>query len=356
MNGTFGGGIELLCIGNAILDIFAGADEGLLDRLGCTETVQHVEAEKFTALLEQLPPPLLYGSGGGAANAAKIAALLGIRTVFTGSAGGTAAGLDKPGRLFEAGLGAAGVTVILTGSAGVSGRCLMAGIPGGKTRIVAAPGAALAFGAADLGEDLVRDAGLVVLDGYMLGREALVRRVFELSGTYKKILALDLGSAFYAGAAAPLIARYCRDQRLVLFMNREEAEAFYLSLTGPNGGEGAAPGKGRHGDLPRRKIFPFFRELSRSGASPIIALKLGEEGAVVFAEGSDIVEKTLPLKPADSIGAGDAFAGAFLAAWIRGRALGECAALGNRSAGEILKVPGTGINREKTEFFKNFSF
>jgi sugar/nucleoside kinase (ribokinase family) len=67
----------------------------------------------------------------------------------------------------------------------------------------------------------------------------------------------------------------------------------------------------------------------------------------VFAGGTVHREGTFAIKPRDTTGAGDAFCAAFLAAWIRGKTLGECAALGNKVAREVLTVPGTGINRKK---------
>jgi sugar/nucleoside kinase (ribokinase family) len=57
--------------------------------------------------------------------------------------------------------------------------------------------------------------------------------------------------------------------------------------------------------------------------------------------------ETTALNPLYSTGAGDAFAAAFLAAFIRHKPLAECADLGNRTAREALDLPGAGIPREK---------
>jgi sugar/nucleoside kinase (ribokinase family) len=72
---------------------------------------------------------------------------------------------------------------------------------------------------------------------------------------------------------------------------------------------------------------------------------------VVFAGGAIHREETHPIIPVDTTGAGDAFCGAFLSAWIRSKSLSECASLGNRVAREVLNVKGTGIDGKKLKGF-----
>ncbi|MDR1373663.1 MAG: PfkB family carbohydrate kinase [Treponema sp.] len=74
--------------------------------------------------------------------------------------------------------------------------------------------------------------------------------------------------------------------------------------------------------------------------------KLGREGAAVYAGGRICRSPAVPARPVESTGAEDAFCGAFLAAWLRGKPVEECAGLRNRAAGAILGVTGAGISRE----------
>ena len=95
---------DILCIGNALVDVFA-RDEGHLhsSRFGISLPVQHIEIERLQELLQALPEYTAV-SGGGAANVAKIAGFLGTRVGFTGSIGN-----DEFGQLFEKSLSEAGV-------------------------------------------------------------------------------------------------------------------------------------------------------------------------------------------------------------------------------------------------------
>jgi len=84
---------------------------------------------------------------------------------------------------------------------------------------------------------------------------------------------------------------------------------------------------------------------------PIVVVKLGGRGAIVFAGGNVYHEGTFTITPRNTVGAGDAFCAAFISAWIRGKSLSECASLGNKVAREILEVPGTFIKSGKLKSF-----
>jgi sugar/nucleoside kinase (ribokinase family) len=68
---------------------------------------------------------------------------------------------------------------------------------------------------------------------------------------------------------------------------------------------------------------------------------------VIFAQGRAYPSAAEARKPRESTGAGDAFAAAFLAAFIRRKSLAECADLGNRTARESLDTPGAVIPRKR---------
>jgi sugar/nucleoside kinase (ribokinase family) len=95
----------------------------------------------------------------------------------------------------------------------------------------------------------------------------------------------------------------------------------------------------------------FFKGLTADGFFPIIVVKLGKRGSMVFAGGDLYREGALPVIPLEVTGAGDAYCAAFLAAWLRDRPLNVCADLGNRVAQAVLDVPGTKISRERLRQF-----
>jgi sugar/nucleoside kinase (ribokinase family) len=332
-------GIELLCVGNAMVDIFVSSTAEQLDALGVRKPVQHVEPSRVRDILRSFPEALSF-AGGGAGNVARVAAGLGLAVTFMGAVGD-----DSLGRLYETGLARAGAQVRLFRSGNPTGVCVVFQLPGGKTRILSSPAAALDLPATSIDDELIQNTRALVLDGYMLPREDLTRHVFDRANHYGTVIVLDLGSAEIAGERAAEILRYSREYPLILLMNEAETRAFYAGA-GSLAAAGEIPEKHKaKGEIHR--IFRFLRALTAEDIFPIVVVKQGKRGSTVFAGGAVHRKTTLTITPRDSIGAGDSFCAAFLAAWLRGRSLADCADLGNRVARETLDVKGVNVDPQK---------
>jgi sugar/nucleoside kinase (ribokinase family) len=69
--------------------------------------------------------------------------------------------------------------------------------------------------------------------------------------------------------------------------------------------------------------------IGRQDRGPIVAVKLGASGALACrAEGPIVRVPAFPAEPVDTTGAGDSFDAGFLRAWLDGRDLEECLAMG----------------------------
>ena len=339
--------IELLCIGNAMVDVFAAVDPAWLDRQGITAPAQHIGYEEARRILKELDglPGVVSSSGGAAANVAKIAAMLNTGTAFAGCTGG-----DDLGAAFEKELRSAGVAPYLVPGREGTGLCFAFSCAG-ETRIAASPGAALEFTEADVQEDLIAGAEAVVLDGYMLDRRPVVQRILQLANHYGIPIALDVASVFHICKKTEEILHYSRNYPLIVFMNADESIAFYDTIR-----KGASHveviSEREKETLILREICPVLKCITEGEIFPIIVIKLGGQGVVILAGGTIYHEGTFTIVPRNTVGAGDAFCAAFLSAWIRGKPIRECAALGNRVARKILEVPGTSVKAGK---FKSFA-
>ena len=232
--------LDLLCIGNALVDVFAAGDEETLIRHGITRPVQHVEYEKIKKILDEYDSAcprdnsntIIMSSGGGSGNVAKIAGFLGTQVCFTGAVGKAVDNGEEPdnlGRLFREELISAGVKLSLSLKPSPTGVCLYLRT-GKEIHIAASPSAALELSESDINEEDLQKAKVVVIDGFILGNTSLVRRVLELADKYGKTAALDLSSVSIAAEHAAEIAEYARKYSLILFMNEREAEAFYKRM------------------------------------------------------------------------------------------------------------------------------
>jgi ribokinase len=223
-------------------------------------------------------------AGGSAATAALAAARLGARVAVIGRVGS-----DAAGRLVTDALVEAGVEPLLARDTEARTGCV---IVVGDTSVVADPGASLRLVPHDLPATL--EARAVLVSGYSLlqpGPEAAARAALDRAQT--DCLAID-------AASARLVAAFGVDRFLeatapagVLLANAEEAR----TLTGLEADEAALT-------LARR-----YR---------VVCVKLGHAGAIA-ATGGDIVRAEVqPVDGADTLGAGDAFAGGFLLSLSRG--------------------------------------
>ncbi|MCL2213851.1 MAG: adenosine kinase [Treponema sp.] len=330
---------ELLCIGNPIVDVFIDIDSNFALKYGILEPVQHIEREQAESILRELSinfSNAVKCSGGGAANVAKISAMLGMKTVFSGSIG-----QDDLGSIFEKEMTDAGVSILLEKSNEKTGLCFACSL-NGEMRFAASPGAALELTEANISIDMIKSAEVIVLDGYVLDRRSLVQHILLKASKQGIPVALDAASVFQVKRKAEEILTYSRNFPLFLFMNADEAIAFYDTIR-KNNDEVLFPSEKEKESFILRDVCPMLKIITDGELFPIIIIKLGGRGAIIIAGGNVYHEETFTVIPRDATGAGDAFCAAFISAWIRGKSLSECAVFGNKTAREILKVPGTNI-------------
>ena len=337
---------ELLCIGNAIVDVFAAVDAAWLERQGITAPVQHIPHAEARRLLGELGGlgGVVFSSGGAAANVAKIAAMLNTGAAFVGCAGG-----DDLAAVFEDDIRGAGVAPLLASGREGTGLCFIFSC-GGENRIAASPGASLELAEAALREDLFAGAGAVVLDGYMLDRRPLVQRILQLADDYGLPIALDVASVFQIREKTEDILHYSRNYPLIVFMNADESIVFYNTIRKGSDKIDITDEREKEA-LIVQEICPVLKCITEGEIFPVMVIKLGGRGAVVLAGGTVYREETFTIIPRNTVGAGDAFCAAFLTAWIRGKPIRECAAMGNKVARKILEVPGTRVKADKLKSF-----
>jgi ribokinase len=281
----------------------------------------------MAAILASLRDPVRT-AGGGAANAAKIAALLGVKAGFAGTVGQGPEGKgDEAALFFEAELRRVQVTPFLSRGKNPTGSCVILHDHTGTREIIASPGASTELSPGALMPGLIRKAGALVLDGYMLPAQELAAALLAEALAGGIPAAIDAGAPFIVRGLGKKLLEYATALPLLLFMNEEEAEVF-TTLAGLS-----------------------LKKLTGNGAFPVIVVKKEARGAEVYAGGSVIQAKTRPRFPLESTGAGDAFCGAFMSAWIQKRPLAECAALANEAAGLVLAIPGTAIDTDTREKF-----
>jgi ribokinase len=230
------------------------------------------------------------GAGGAGANAAVWAARSGASVLLIGRIGE-----DIPARIVREALQSRGVEARLSPDPEADTGAILVVSEAGERSMVSDPGANDRVRPENVPAQL--DAGAVLVSGYVLfrsGSEAAARAALDRARA--KRLAVD-------AASWPLLEAYGAERFVdvasradLVLANEREAEV----LTGARGEEAAR----RLGD-----------------AFPAVVLKLGPGGAVVVEAGGLLKVGPVDAEAIDATGAGDAFAGALMAAVALGASM-----------------------------------
>lgn len=328
--------MDILGIGNALLDIFWFSDDESALSLGLHPNhAAHVPPERLDELLLAIPAPISV-SGGSASNSVKVAAALGSECAFVGCVGTDDRESDRWARIFRSDLAAFGVQCLLENRQGESGRCLVIHMPGGMKSIACAPGVAPSLRAEQISRELIAQAKIVLLDGQTLRNADVSERVIRLCRERRVPLALDAGSIDITQKFPDRFLDLLAHGDCVLFLNDDEALSLATALEPLIPGDRGVQKSEDYID----SIFSFFT--ARNKAYPCIVQKRGPRGARAWMAGASCEAGTEEIaEPLDDTGAGDAFNGAFLSAWLRHKQIPDALRFANAAAREVLMIPGT---------------
>jgi sugar/nucleoside kinase (ribokinase family) len=268
----------VLCAGILVADLFVPPLVAL------PEAGQLVATEDF-----------LIDSGGCAANTSTTLARLGIQARVTGKVGADSYGAFITQDLARKGVETSGIS---TSHRFGTSKTVILPVIGEDRRFIHTFGANADFGAADIDREALAEAGVFYLGGYMvlpdLAHDDLAA-LFQLARSHGVRTALDVVVPAGDGSAS------LRDlERVLPFVdvflpNDEEAE----HLTGE--------------EEPRHQAEAFLR----AGCATVVITR-GEHGALLMDQTHVIEAPAFDVTLVDSSGAGDAFAGGFIAGMMMG--------------------------------------
>jgi sugar/nucleoside kinase (ribokinase family) len=307
---------DILGIGNAIVDVVAATDNQFLSRHDMHKgAMQLIDTAQADHLYDAMPPGK-ESSGGSAANTCAVAAALGAKVAYIGKVAD-----DQLGKVFRHDITAAGVTFRtspLTGGAPTA-RCLILVTPDGQRTMNTFLGACVTLSADDVEPDLVAQAKVTYLEGYLFDppeAQAAFYKAAEAAHTAGRQVALSLSDAFcvnrHRAAFRALVAGHID----ILFANEVEITALYETNT-----------------------FEEAAEHARKDVA-LAALTRGEDGSLILQGSETVTVKAHPTKIVDTTGAGDAYAAGFLAGLTQGKPLAECGRLASIAAAEIISHYG----------------
>ena len=309
--------LDVVGIGNAIVDVIVQAEESFLDDHGLTKGTMALVDEGVAESLYASVGPGLETSGGSAANTLAGIAQLGGRAAFIGRVRD-----DQLGAIFAHDIRSVGARFetppAVEGPA--TARCLILVTPDAQRTMCTYLGASVGLDPRDLDLDLVRQARVLYLEGYLWDSDEAKQAFLaaaEVARASGGEVALSLSDAFCVDRHRESFQELVDGHVDLLFANEMEITSLYRV---DRFEEAAAEVRGR---------------------CRVAALTRSEQGSVLLRG-----EETLTIPPyrlgelVDTTGAGDLYAAGFLHGYTRGESLERCGRLGSLCAGQVVTQLG----------------
>jgi sugar/nucleoside kinase (ribokinase family) len=309
---------DVLCIGNAIVDIIAQCDDAFLETNGIVKGAMNLIDARRAELLYSRMGPAIEASGGSAGNTAAGIASFGGRAAYFGKVS-----KDHLGDIFTHDIHAQGVAFDTRPLAGTppTARSMIFVTPDGERSMNTYLGACVELGPDDVEADKASGAKVTYFEGYLwdppMAKEA-IRQTAKLAHEAGREVAMTLSDSF-------CVDRY-RDEFLdlmrsgtvdIVFANSHEIKSLYQTAT-----------------------FDDAVTLIRKDCK-LAAVTRSEHGSVIVRGNETVTVEAAPIRElVDTTGAGDLYAAGFLHGYTQGRDLKTCGDLGSLAAGLVIQQIG----------------
>ncbi|MEM8842090.1 MAG: adenosine kinase [Pseudomonadota bacterium] len=310
--------LNLVGIGNAIVDVLANVEDAFLDSQDMERGAMNLIDTERAKTLYHVMPPSLEISGGSAANTIVGAAMLDCATAYVGKVC-----KDQLGQIFIHDIRASGVLydgpIVPAGNSLETARSFVLVSPDGERTMNTYLGVSTTLNADDIDDTLMARADWLYLEGYLFdtpeAKDAYAKAINATRSGGGKI-AFTVSDPFCVGRHRDDMLALIRGHVDLLFANEAEVKAL---------------------------IDTDNLEIALGSLARMVdcaAVTLGAEGAVIVR--GDTRTKVAPqaVDVVDTTGAGDLFASGFLAGLIKGHGDEICAHMGCIAAGEVISHLG----------------
>ena len=315
-------------IGNPLIDIVINVQEEDLIRLEMNKgTMELVSGDHQLEIIKYFKGAnIFYSPGGSAPNTIIACSGLGIDSFIQGKIGN-----DKFGSIYLDQIKNSGVRSGIIQSDGTTGSSIVLVTPDGERTMNTHLGLCREFSADDLDMDTLAKSRYLYFTGYMWDTETQKSALKKAISVCKKNdikIVFDVADPFVVNRNRLEFLNMLKNSIDIVFANKPEMEILFNN----------------------KKIENSVKKIMQYVTSG--AIKLGEEGAIVFD--NDVHYRTLarPVEVLDTTGAGDMFAAGFLSSLTRKIPLDRAGKIATYLAGEIIKVNGAQISKRKIERIK----
>ncbi|MFP4314015.1 MAG: adenosine kinase [Alphaproteobacteria bacterium] len=313
--------LGVIAVGNALVDVLANASEEFITgqhkqhgmEKGGMTLIDEPRAVNLYTLMENA----IETSGGSAANTMAGFASFGGKGGFIGKVADDALGRTFSGDMKDQGI-IFETTPLAVGAP--TGRCLILVTPDAQRTMNTYLGAAVELSPNDIDADLIAQAKVTYLEGYLFDRD-LAKQAFIKAAEYAHEnghrVALTLSDPFCVDRHRSDFLRLVENHVDILFANEEEIKSLFM----------------------QENFDDAISAISKHVEVAVVTRS--EKGAVIIAGDQTIKIDAEPVeKVVDTTGAGDQFAAGFLYGFTEGKDLETCGRYGAIAAAEVISHMG----------------
>jgi len=309
--------IDVIGIGNALVDVLSYESDALVRRHGLVKGTMHLVDEARARRIYDAMGPGIEISGGSAANTIVGVASFGGRAQYVGKVRD-----DQLGDVFGHDLRSTGVgydTPPAT-SGPPTGRCLILITPDAQRTMNTFLGASVHLSPADIDGGLIARGKILYLEGYLFdppGAQEAFRVAAGMAHAAGRKVSLTLSDPFCVDRHRAAFLDLVEHHVDVLFANEAEIRSLY-------------------------EVDDFDAALQQVRRHcEVAALTRGPRGSLVVGGDEVHVIDACPVETlVDTTGAGDLYAAGFLFGLSRGLDLATCGRLGSLAAAEVISHVG----------------
>ena len=322
-NNTSNPSLDIVGIGNAIVDVLTTTDDSVLERLSLNKgSMTLIDANKAKELYE-ITTNRIQRSGGSVANSLACIAQLGGKTAFIGRVRN-----DELGEIFTEEISSTG-TIFKTPTSSVgpsTARCIIFITPDAQRTMCTYLGASVLLEPRDLDFSAVREAKILYLEGYLwdnpAAKDAFIKAA-EIAKNAGRKVALSLSDSFCVNRHRESFVKLVENHIDILFANEDEIKALYKTSS----------------------LNTAIEELKKT--CDLAAITIGKKGSILISSGKEInIDPFIFGKAIDTTGAGDLYAGGFLKGLADGLKPEISARIGSICAGHIVTQLGSRSNTD----------
>ena len=308
---------DVLCIGNAIVDVIARVSDGFVERHGLVKGSMNLIDEARAEALYADMGQAVEVSGGSAGNTAAGVASFGGRAAYFGKVK-----KDQLGDIYAHDMRAQGVSFesVAASEGPATARSFILVTPEGERTMNTYLGACVNLTTADIDEAAVTASSVTYMEGYLWDRPE-AKEAFKLAARIARkagrMTSITLSDSFCVERHRDSFLELIRNDIDIVFANESEIKSLYLT----------------------QNFDGALRAIQKD--CPIAVLTRSADGCVIVKGDSVHASPAFPVnKVVDVTGAGDLFAAGFLFGFTTGKTLPHCAQLGALAAAEVISHIG----------------